>query len=200
MYQLKSYHIPSYIGQKKYCKRFKSFGELGKKIFTGKFLPVAILPSAKNSMTLTALYLGLISLALTNIFLSKLLQYIGNMFQKNLNVNDTWFGFYSHFKKVIFCFTILVSSGVNGLEDAVQLGQTRGLFLLQGGQPLFLKGVGSGTCSAEGGNSSMGGPSTGGCSACGSKAGAGSDVGVVGPVFTTSFGTICRSSLRLILG
>ena len=39
---------------------------------------------------------------MTNLFLSELLQYIGNMFKKSLNVNDTWFGFYSHFKKGTF--------------------------------------------------------------------------------------------------
>ena len=32
-------------------------------------------------------------------FISELLQYIGNMFKKSLNVNDAWFGFYSHFEK-----------------------------------------------------------------------------------------------------
>ena len=37
--------------------------------------------------------------AIYNLFLSELLQFIGNMFKKSLSVNDSWFGFYSHFKK-----------------------------------------------------------------------------------------------------
>ena len=41
---------------KKYCKSFKSFGELGKKIFSNKFLQVAISPSAKNNMIFTVPY------------------------------------------------------------------------------------------------------------------------------------------------
>ena len=39
-----------YRSKKNTVKIFKSFGELGKKIFSNKFLPVAISPSAKNSM------------------------------------------------------------------------------------------------------------------------------------------------------
>ena len=56
MYQVKNSHKPSYTGKKKYCKSFKSFGELGKKIFSNKFLQVANSPSAKNGMILTAPY------------------------------------------------------------------------------------------------------------------------------------------------
>ena len=47
---------------------------------------------------LTDLY-SEVSPAIYNLFLSELLQFIGNMFKKSLNVNDAWFGFYSHFKK-----------------------------------------------------------------------------------------------------
>ena len=47
---------PFLYRSKKYSKSFKSFGELGKKIFSNNILPVAILPSAKNSMILTAPY------------------------------------------------------------------------------------------------------------------------------------------------
>ena len=43
-----------------------------------------------------------VSSALTNFFLSELLQYIGNMFKKSLNVYDTWFGLYGDFKKGTF--------------------------------------------------------------------------------------------------
>ena len=49
-------------------------------------------------MSLTAPYTE-VSSAIYNLFLSELLQYIGNMFKKSLNVSDAWFGFYSHFKK-----------------------------------------------------------------------------------------------------
>ena len=79
MYKLKNSHKPSYTGQKNTVK--VSFGELGKKKFSNKFLPVAISPSAKNSMILTAPY-SEVFLAMTNRFLSELLQYIGNMFKK----------------------------------------------------------------------------------------------------------------------
>ena len=44
-------------------------------------------------MILTAPYSEVFA-ALTNLFLSELLQYIGNMVKKSLNVYDTWFGFY----------------------------------------------------------------------------------------------------------
>ena len=47
-----------------------------------------------------------VSSAIYNIFLSELLQYIGNMFKKSLNVNDAWFGFYSHFKIGTFDYRI----------------------------------------------------------------------------------------------
>ena len=40
-----------------------------------------------------------VSTAIYDLFLSELLQFIGNMFKKSLNVNDAWFGFYSHLKK-----------------------------------------------------------------------------------------------------
>ena len=85
---------------KKYCKKFKSFGELEKKIFSNKFLQVAISPSAENSMILTASY-SEVSSAIYNLFLSELVQYIGSIFKKSLSVYDTWFGFYSHFKKAL---------------------------------------------------------------------------------------------------
>ena len=62
---------------------------------------MAISPSAKNSMILTAPY-SEVSSAMTNLFLSELLQYIGNMLKKSLNVNDTRFGIYRHFKKGTF--------------------------------------------------------------------------------------------------
>ena len=38
-----------------------------------------------------------VSTAIYDLFLSELLQYIENMSKKSLNVNDAWFGFYSHF-------------------------------------------------------------------------------------------------------
>ena len=66
MYQVKNSHKPS-IQVKKYCKSFKSFRELGKKIFTNKFLPVAISSSVKSSKILTAPYSKVFS-ALTNFF------------------------------------------------------------------------------------------------------------------------------------
>ena len=78
MYQLKNSHKPSYTG-KKNVKVFKSFGELGKKIFSNKFMPLAISPSAKNSMILTAPY-SEVSSPMTDFF-KGLLQYIGNMFK-----------------------------------------------------------------------------------------------------------------------
>ena len=37
------------------------------------------------------------------------------MFKKSLNVNDAWFGFYSHFKKGTFDYH-MVNTGVNGLS------------------------------------------------------------------------------------
>ena len=117
MYQVKNSHKPSYTGKKKYCKSFKSFEELGKKIFTNKFLPVAIPPSAKNSIILTASY-SEVSSALANLFLSELLQYIGNMFNKSLNVNDAWFGFYSDFKKGTFDYHMGIS-GLNRLKAEI---------------------------------------------------------------------------------
>ena len=40
-----------------------------------------------------------VSTAIYNLFLSELLQFIGHILKKSLNVNDAWFGFYSHFKK-----------------------------------------------------------------------------------------------------
>ena len=103
MYQLIDSHKPSYTVKKKTAKvsshlGIKSFqplcifGELGKKIFSNKFLPVAISPSAKNSR---------FWLPPTQRSLQQWL-YIGKMFKKSLNVNDTRFGFYSHFKKGTF--------------------------------------------------------------------------------------------------
>ena len=49
------------------CESFKSFKELGKKIFSNKFLPEAISPSAKNGMILTANY-SEVSSAIYNFF------------------------------------------------------------------------------------------------------------------------------------
>ena len=37
------------------------------------------------------------------------------MFKKSLNVNDTWFGFYSHFKKGTL-HVQMNNAGVNGLK------------------------------------------------------------------------------------
>ena len=51
---------------------------------------------------------------MTNLFLTELLQYIWNMFKKGLKINDTWFGFYSHFKKGTFGCR-MTTIGVNGL-------------------------------------------------------------------------------------
>ena len=65
-------------------------------------------------MILTAPY-SEVSSALTNLFLSELLQYIGNMFKKCLNVNDAWFGFYSHLKKGPFDDHMGIGS-LNGLS------------------------------------------------------------------------------------
>ena len=66
---------------KKYCKSFKSFGELGKKIFSIKFFQVAISPSAKNRMILTAPY-SEVSSAITNLFLSVTSIYGGHVQKK----------------------------------------------------------------------------------------------------------------------
>ena len=54
------------------------------------FMTPKFLLTAPNSEVSSAIY---------NLFLPELLQYIGNMYKKSLNVNDAWFGFYSHFKK-----------------------------------------------------------------------------------------------------
>ena len=51
-----------------------------------------------------------------NLLLSELLQYIGNMFQKSLNVYDTWFGFYGNFKKGTL-HVHMNNPGVNGLNS-----------------------------------------------------------------------------------
>ena len=117
MYQVKNSHKLSYEWQKKYCKSFKSFAELGKKIFSNKFLPEAILPSAKNSMILTAPYSG-VSSPMTNLFYQSYSNILGTC-SKILNLNDAWFGFYSHFKKgllhvhmvniIIFCLMFFLN-------------------------------------------------------------------------------------------
>ena len=74
------------------CESFKSFGGSRKKVF---LLATFMTPKFR----LTAPY-SKVSTAIYNLFfLSELLQFIGNMFKKSLNVNDAWFGFYSHFKK-----------------------------------------------------------------------------------------------------
>ena len=52
-------------------------------------------------MILTAPY-SEVSSPMTNLFIRVTTQYIENMFKKSLNVYDTWFGFYIHFKKVTF--------------------------------------------------------------------------------------------------
>ena len=40
-----------------------------------------------------------VSSAIYNLFLSELVQYIGNIFKKSLSVYDTYFGFYGDLKK-----------------------------------------------------------------------------------------------------
>ena len=87
------------------CESFKSFGEVGKKVFFSNFYDPEISSPAKNGMILTAPY-SEVSSAIYNLFLPELLQYIGNMFKKSLNVYDTWFGFYSHLKKGTFDYRI----------------------------------------------------------------------------------------------
>ena len=87
------------------CESFKSFEEVGKKFFISNFYDPEISSPAKNGLSLAAPY-SEVSSALTNLFLWELLQYIGNMFKKSLNVNDAWFGFYSHFKKGTFDYRI----------------------------------------------------------------------------------------------
>ena len=86
------------------------------------------------------------------------------------------------------------------LADAVQLEQTRGLFLPPGGRPLLLGGAGSETGFAGVDDSSVGGTLTGGCSECGSNAevdsGAGADP-VAGVVKTGSF-NLCWKGLSII--
>ena len=52
-------------------------------------------------MSLTAPY-SEVSSAIYDLFLPELLQYIGNMFKKSLNVYNTWFGFYGDFRKGTF--------------------------------------------------------------------------------------------------
>ena len=74
------------------------------------------------------------------------------------------------------------------LEDAVQFGQTRGLFLLSGGPPLLLEENGSGAGSAGGDNSSVGGILAEGCGACGSIAAVGSNARGVGTGLLTVAG------------
>ena len=83
------------------CESFKSFGEVGKKFFISNFYDPEISSPAKNGISLTAPY-SEVSSALTNLFLWEVLQYIGNMFKKSLNVYDTWFGFYGDFKEGTF--------------------------------------------------------------------------------------------------
>ena len=51
----------------KCCESFKSFGQLGKKIFISNFYDSKISPPAENSMTLIALS-SEVSSALTNLF------------------------------------------------------------------------------------------------------------------------------------
>ena len=69
------------------------------------------------------------------------------------------------------------SQWITHSEDAVQLGQTRGLFLLPSGRPHLRggagPGIGSETGSAQTVGSSTGVTSVGGCNASGSSAGVG---------------------------
>ena len=83
------------------CESFKSFREVGKSIFISNFYDLEISSPAKNSMILTAPY-SEVSSALTNLFYQSYYPIYREHVQKSLNVNDTWSGFYSHFKKGTF--------------------------------------------------------------------------------------------------
>ena len=78
------------------------------------------------------------------------------------------------------------------LEDTVQLGQTRRLFLLPGGRPLRLGRGDSGTGSAGTVNSCVGGDSAGSCGACGFSAGDGLGTEGAGADSSTATGTSSR--------
>ena len=86
-----------------------------KKIFSNKFLPEAISPSAKNSMILTSPY-SRVSSAIYNLFFIRVTPIYREHVQKSLNVNDTWFGFYSNFKKGTL-HVHMNNAGVNGLSN-----------------------------------------------------------------------------------
>ena len=77
------------------------WGSRKKVFFISNFYDPEISSPAKNGMSLTAPY-SEISSAIYNLFLSEILQYMGNTFKKSLNVYDAWFGFYGDFKKGTF--------------------------------------------------------------------------------------------------
>ena len=93
------------------CESFKLFEELGKKFFISNFYDSEISSPAKNGLSLTAPYSN-VSSEIYNLFLLELLQYIGKMFKKSLNVYDAWFGFYSHFKKGTFDYPCIMRNRV----------------------------------------------------------------------------------------
>ena len=101
------------------CESFKLFEEVGKKFFISNFYDPEISScnfydleiSAKNGLSLTAPY-SEVSSAIYNLFLPELLQYIGKMFKKSLDVYDAWFGFYSHFKKGTFDYPCIIRTRV----------------------------------------------------------------------------------------
>ena len=63
------------------CESFKSFKSIWKSFGFSNFYDPEISPSAENRMILTAPY-SEVSSPMTNLFLSELLQYMGNMFKK----------------------------------------------------------------------------------------------------------------------
>ena len=85
----------------KYCESFKSFGELGEKFLLATFMT----PKFRHLQKITWIYLSSTQFWSPQHWLNTdciLCQYIENTFKKSLNVYDTWFGFYIHFKKVTF--------------------------------------------------------------------------------------------------
>ena len=109
MYQLKNSHKTFLYRSKKYCKSFKSFRELGKKIFSNKFLQMAISPSAKNGMILTAPY-SEVSSAITDLFYQSYFNTWGTCSKKVWMYMMLGLGFMVILKKVLFaCHTNMVA-------------------------------------------------------------------------------------------
>ena len=65
-------------------------------------------------MILTAPY-SEVSSTMTNLFFTRVTPIFREHVQKNLNVNDTRFGFYSHLKKKALLGCRMANDGINGL-------------------------------------------------------------------------------------